>query len=95
MDLCNAQLLCFFMYDWYCNIYYVCMYVYLSVFSHTVSRKCVCVFFIVAECILYVSLQYFVVVQYEDVFLTTSFVSAYLYDIFVLHAFTTGSNKLP
>jgi len=72
------------------------VYIYLSVFSHTMSRKCVCVFFfIVAECILYVSLQYFVVVQYEDVFLTTSSVSAYLYDIFVLHAFTSGSNKLP
>jgi len=83
MDLCNAHT-------------YVCMYVYLSVFSHTVSRKCVFVcFFIVAECILYASLQYFVVVQYEDVFPQTSSVSAYLYDIFVLHAFTSGNNKLP
>jgi len=68
---------------------------YIWVFFLKLCLGNVCVFFIVAECILYVSLRYFVVVQYEDVFLQTSSVLAYLYDIFVLHAFTSGNNKLP
>ena len=70
------------------------MYIWVFFLTLCLGNVCVC-FFIVAECILYVSLQYFVVVQYEDVFPQTSSVSAYLYDIFVLHAFTSGNNKLP